>query len=98
MNAFAKGFGKAALLALLLTGSGAFASRLAGPIVTGTVSAVSGTSAVTIDGRTYSVQPNSPAGTELTHIKAGQVVDAMLSGPPSSADSEVIDITPHVGA
>ncbi len=98
MNAYAKGLAKALLLALLFAAGGALASRIAGPIVTGTVSSVSGTSAVTIDGKAYAIRARSAASSEVAHIQPGDVVDAMLDGPTSSPDAEVIDIALHVGA
>jgi hypothetical protein len=85
----------ALLAALWLLQSPAMASKVAGPTISGTVTAVSGIDAVAINGQTYRIQPGSAAAAALPNISVGQVVDAVLDGPADSSASEVIAISLH---
>ena len=73
------------------------ANQLAGPVITGYVTAIQGTDSITIDGKTYVIAPGSPAVGELGSLSAGQRVDAQLTGPASSPDTEVINVAVHQG-
>ncbi len=84
-----------ALLALvLLLGAGAAdASRPLGGSVTGSVTAVSGTS-ITVNGVTYGVLANSPAVAEVSQVQPGQRVTLQLNGPAGAASAQVVTIQP----
>ncbi len=87
------------LLALgLATGAGAsWANRLVGDVITGQITAISGVDAVSIGGQMYSVQAGSAASQVLPTLAVGQIVDAMLNGPASTSQSQVISISLHTG-
>ena len=73
------------------------ANQLAGPVVTGTVTAIQGTDSITIGGQTYTVVPGSPAQQELSSLSPGEQVDAVLNGPSSSSGSQVVSVAVHNG-
>jgi hypothetical protein len=88
----------AAALTLGLLGSGtALATRVPGVQVTGQVTAVSRTDAITVDGHLYLILAGSPAAQQVVNIKVGQVVDLQLNGPANTSASEVISISLHSG-
>lgn len=78
-----------------LAGSPAHASRMAGPTITGYVNAVSGVDLITINGQQYRVESGSAAASVLPSLKPGELVDAVLDGPPTSSASEIVAISPH---
>jgi hypothetical protein len=82
----------------VLSPEGARANQLAGPVVTGTVTAIQGTDSITIGGQTYTVAPGSPAAQELGSLSPGEQVDAVLNGPASSSASQVVSVVVHKGA
>lgn len=84
-----------ALLALCIGGGAAWGTILIAPDLTGTVTAVSGADAVTIDGHQYFIKPGSPAAAALGTITQGQLVDVYLDGPAASSASQIVSITPH---
>jgi len=86
----------AAGLAAAAVGTCAWAGMPLQPQVTGQVSAVQGTTAVTINGTTYLIAPNSPAATAVRTVTPGEVIGLVLNGPPGSATSEVVYIS-HTG-
>lgn len=86
----------AGIAAAMLAAGAAQANQLAGPIVSGSLTAVQGDS-ITINGQTYTVAPGSPAEQELTTLSPGQQVDVQLNGPASSPDTEVVNVAVHEG-
>lgn len=62
------------------------------PGVTGAVSAVAGTTAVTVDGQTYLIDRNSPAYGAIQGVHVGDRIGLILDGPPGSSQSHVIGI------
>jgi hypothetical protein len=87
----------AALLALCLASGSALASILIAPSVSGHITAISGVSAVTVDGHLYIIRAGSPAVSQIAQFTVGQVVDIYLDGPATTSASEVIGINQHTG-
>jgi hypothetical protein len=91
------------LLAMLATagtvlGSGSIAANtVPGDVITGNLTAVSGTRSLNIDGRTYLVKDGSPALSAAAHLTPGQSVTVQLDGPASSPSSRVISVVTHAG-
>lgn len=96
-----RGAMRAGWVALVLAGSLAAGGAAWGnipiePEVTGAVTAVSGTTAVTIDGQTYLIDRNSPAYKTIQSVHPGDRVGLILSGPAGSSGTQVVGIvTPH---
>src|SRR5579863_4641300 len=67
------------------------------PQVTGTVSAVVGTTGVTIDGTTYLVAPNSPAAAAIRAVSVGETIGLILNGPAGVGTSQVVLIETGAG-
>jgi|SRR5271155_5745243 len=86
-----------AALGLALCAPAAFSSRPAPYLVTGTLTSIDA-GQITVNGTTYSVQPSGPGLSELQQLHVGQLVDLILSGPPTAAATQVVVIHPHVGA
>jgi hypothetical protein len=95
-------FSSARLSVVALMAGGLAAAAVAGsawagmplqPQVSGQVSAVQGATAVTINGTTYLIAPNSPASTTVRDVTPGQTIGLVLNGPPGAATSEVVYIT-----
>jgi hypothetical protein len=83
----------AALLAAgLALGAPAWANIPVPPQVTGQVSAVEGTTAVTINGTTYLIAANSPAYQAIQSVSVGDTIGLILSGPAGDATSQVVAI------
>jgi hypothetical protein len=74
----------------------AFSSRPP-DMVSGTVSAVSGTQIV-VNGQSYGVKANSPALRALQGVQVGTAVDLVLNGPPQAAATQVIAINVHAAS
>ena len=91
------------LLAMLATagtvlGSGSIAANtVPGDVITGNLTAVSGTRSLNIDGHTYLVKDGSPALSAAAHLTPGQSVTVQLDGPASSPSSQVINVVTHAG-
>ena len=82
--------------AMLVTGA-VHANQLAGPVITGYVTSVQGIASITIDGQVYAIAAGSAAAEEVSSLSPGQRVDAQLSGPVSSPDTQVINVAVHQG-
>jgi hypothetical protein len=82
-------------LAALLAAGAALASKAIGVKITGQVTAVSGTEAITINGTQYFVKAGSAAAQALSQITPGEVVDAILDGPAESSTSHVVVVHVH---
>lgn len=88
----------AAVMGTAVLASGAVkANQLAGPVVTGYVTSVQGTASISIDGKAYAIAPGSAAAEDVSSLSPGQRVDAQLTGPVSSPDTEVINVAVHQG-
>ena len=88
---------RAAWTALVLAGSlaagvAAWGNIPIGPQVSGAVTAVEGTTAVTIDGQTYLIDRNSPAYKAIQGVRPGDRVGLILSGPAGSSSAQVVGI------
>ncbi len=75
----------------------AFSGRPPDNLISGTVSAVSGTQIV-VNGQSYSVKANSPALRALQGVQVGTAVDVVLNGPPQAAATQVIAINVHAAS
>jgi hypothetical protein len=80
----------------LVSGSTA-ANTVPGDVITGNLTAVSGTRSLNIDGHTYLVKDGSPALSAAAHLTPGQSVTVQLDGPASSPSSQVINVVTHAG-
>jgi hypothetical protein len=80
-----------ATLTLTLLSGAAWASRVAGDVISGPVTAATRES-VTINGREYHVRVGSPAAATVSHITPGQQVEVHLDGPVNASRSEVINV------
>ena len=81
-----------ALLSAMAAVTAAQANIPIQPGVTGDVSAVAGTTAVTVDGRTYLIDRNSPAYSAVQGVHVGDRIGLILDGPASASESHVIGI------
>lgn len=83
-----------ALLLTLALGAGVElrANQLPGEMVTGQVTAVSGNSQITVDGKSYRIKSGSAAAAAARSAVRGQTVDIQLNGPANSSASEVINL------
>ena len=90
-----------ALLALLaaagtvLTTNALEANTVPGDVITGSLTAVSGRQALSVDGHTYRLKDGSPAVGAAAHLTPGQSVTVQLDGPASSPSSQVINVATH---
>jgi hypothetical protein len=90
---------RAGWMAVLMAGSLAAGAAAWGnipvePQVSGAVSAVEGTTAVTIDGQTYLIDRNSPAIKAIQGVHPGDRIGLILSGPVGASGAQVIGIVP----
>lgn len=81
-----------------MCGLSAWASMPVQPQVTGSVSAVEGTTAVTINGTTYLIAPDSLAARSIQSVSVGETIGLVLSGPAGEATSQVTYIISGSGA
>ena len=87
--------GAIAALVLGLLGICSLPARASMPVqaqVTGSVSAVDGTTAVTINGTTYLIAPDSLAARSIQSVSVGDTIGLVLSGPAGEATSQVVYI------
>ncbi len=89
--------GMIAAVGFVLSAPAVLANRPIGTTITGTVTAVSGTEWLTVDGRMYRVKAGSAAAAALPQVRPGEVVDVTLDGAPTTSASEVIAVSPHSG-
>lgn len=78
--------------ALVAAGAPVWANMLVQPQVTGAVTAVAGTTAVTINGQTYLIERNSTAYQAIQSVHVGEQIGLILDGPASSSRSHVVAI------
>jgi hypothetical protein len=88
---------KNACLALLLAAAAAFAapavaSRVIAPQVTGHVTAIAGSTAISVDGHQYLIGAGTLAAQNIGMVHIGDQVGLVLNGPPTSSASHVIMI------
>jgi type 1 fimbria pilin len=76
---------------LILSSAPAWSARVPDNIVSGTVSAVSGNQIV-VDGKSYSINVQTPALRALQRVQVGQVVDLVFDAKPGSSSAQVISI------
>ena len=82
-------------VALVLGAAAAPGNQIAGFILTGHVTAISGGDALSLDGHIYVIKAGSPAAAAAQKLSNGAFVDVVLSGPPGTAASQVINIVSH---
>ncbi len=82
------------LLAVALHAAPAFSARVAGTVVSGTVSSVEGLQIV-VNGTTYTVQQTGSAVNQLQQVEPGEVVDLVLNGPAGASTTVVVAIHVH---
>lgn len=87
-----------AALGAAMAGTPALASRLIQPQVSGQVTSVNGTTAVTVDGTTYLIDRNSPAFQVIQRLHPGDRIGLVLNGPAGSATTQVINIVTGAAA
>lgn len=80
-----------AVLAVVLHATPAFSARVAGIVISGTVTSVTG-GQIVINGATYSVQQTGSVLTQLQQVEVGQMVDVVLNGPAGAATTQVVSI------
>lgn len=83
--------------AALGSSSVALGNQLPGDVVTGSVTSVSGSQSINIQGHNYIIKAGSPAAAAAAGLAPGVVVDAVLDGPASSPSSHVINVVKHAG-
>jgi hypothetical protein len=82
-------------LALVLGAAAASGNQIAGFVLTGHMTAISGGDALSINGHVYVIKAGSPAAAAVQKLPNGAFVDVVLSGPPGTAASQVINIVSH---
>jgi hypothetical protein len=84
-------------VALLLGAAAAPGNQIPGFVLTGHVTATSGGDALSVDGHVYAIKAGSPAAAAAQKLSNGAFVDLVLSGPPGTSASQIINIVPHPG-
>jgi hypothetical protein len=79
----------AALATLCVSGAPAWANRPVQAQVSGQVTAVEGTAAVTVGSTTYLIAANSPAYQTIQSVRVGETIGLVLSGPAGDSSSQV---------
>lgn len=74
------------------------ASRLIQPQVTGQVTSVEGTAAVTVNGTTYLIAADSAAYQTVQGVHVGDTIGLVLNGPAGQSGTQVIYIVTNAGA
>ncbi len=91
-----------AALALAFAAAAALAATAAASTihqaqVTGHVTAISGSSSISVDGHQYMIGAGTLAFQSIGAIHIGDMVSLVLNGPPNSSASQVILIQPLIG-
>ncbi len=86
----------AVVVAATLAGSAA-ASTIRQAQVSGHVTAIGGTSSISIDGHTYLIGAGTLAYQSIGSIRVGDIVSLVLDGAPNSSAAHVILIQPLPG-
>jgi hypothetical protein len=84
-------------VALVLGAATAAGNQIAGFVLSGHVTAISGGDALSVDGHVYAIKAGSPAAAAAQKLSNGAFVDLVLSGPPGTSASQIINIVPHPG-
>ena len=84
-------------VALVLAAAAAPGNQIAGFVLTGHVTAISGGDALSVDGHVYAIKSGSPAAAAVQKLSNGALVDVVLSGPPGTSASQIINIVSHPG-
>ena len=84
-------------LALVLGAAAAPGNQIAGFVLTGYITAISGSDTLSVDGHVYVIKAGSPAAAAVQKLSNGAFVDVVLSGPPGTAASQIINIVSHPG-
>jgi hypothetical protein len=84
-------------VALALGAEAAPGNQIAGFVLTGHVTAISGGDALSVDGHVYAIKAGSPAAAAVQKLSNGAFVDVVLSGPPGTSASQIINIVSHPG-
>ena len=84
-------------VALVLGATVALGNQIAGFVLTGHITAISGGDALCVDGHTYVIKAGSPAAAAAQKLSNGAFVDVVLSGPPGTSASQIINIVSHPG-
>ena len=82
-------------VALVLGAAAAPGNQIAGFVLTGHITAISRGDALSLDGHIYVIKAGSPAAAAAQKLSNGAFVDVVLSGPPGTAASQVINIVSH---
>jgi hypothetical protein len=82
-----------ALLAMMMMCAPASAVRLVAPQVSGTVTAISGTVAVTVDGKQYMIGAGTVAAQQIVNVHVGDQIGLVFDGPVSRSGTHVVGIT-----
>jgi hypothetical protein len=85
-----------AVVAIVSLGS-ALANQMAGTQITGHITAISGSEWIKIDAQNLRIRSGSQAAKAVQKMAPGQMVDVVLTGPPTAAASEVFSVTLHSG-
>jgi len=68
------------------------ANMLVQPQVSGQVTSVNGSAAITINGRTYLISSASPAYQEIQGVHIGDQIGLVLNGPAGASTTQVVGI------
>jgi hypothetical protein len=80
----------AVLIAAAAFAGPALAARIIAPQVTGHVTAIVGSSSISVDGHQYLIGAGTMAAKNVGTIHLGDVVGLVLNGPATSSASQVI--------
>ncbi len=83
--------------ALVLGAAAAPGNQVAAFVLTGHITAISGSDAVSVDGHPYGIKAGSPAAAAVQKLSNGTFVDVVFSGPPGTSAAQIINIVPHAG-
>jgi hypothetical protein len=81
----------AAALGVALTGV-VNANKLVQPQVSGQVTSVNGSAAITINGQTYLISSSSPAYQQIQGVHIGDQIGLVLNGPAGASTTQVVGI------
>ena len=81
--------------ALVLGAAPAPGNQIAGFVLTGHVTTIPGGDALSVDGHVYVIKAGSAAAAAVKKLSNGGFFDVVLSGPPGTSASQIINIVPH---
>jgi hypothetical protein len=88
----------AVLIATAAFAAPAIAAKVMPPQVTGHVTAIAGSTSISVDGHQYMIGAGTMAAQNITMFHVGDLVGLMLNGPATSSASHVVMIQPIGGA